>query len=188
MRNNNSILIISMLTVWMIGMLLVSCRANHDIEEKISSLQSQPIKLCLDEMRCRNKFGDTVVVDSVKPLYRMVVYVDSSVCSPCSLDKMYVWNESIKKARRQGSMSKHVFIVAPKPEQIEDAYLSIESNGLDSPIYVDTAYAFRKANPHLPDERMYHSFLLDEKDSVVIVGNPIENPKIDSLINVIVNK
>ena len=177
-----------MLTVWMNGMLLVSCRANHDIEEKISSLQSQPIKLCLDEMRCRNKFGDTVVVDSVKPLYRMVVYVDSSVCSPCSLDKMYVWNESIKKARRQGSMLKHVFIVAPKPEQIEDAYLSIESNGLDSPIYVDTAYAFRKANPHLPDERMYHSFLLDEKDSVVIVGNPIENPKIDSLINVIVYK
>lgn len=27
-----------------------------------------------------------------------------------------------------------------------------------------------------------------EKDSVVIVGNPIENPKIDSLINVIVYK
>ena len=79
-------------------------------------------------------------------------------------------------------------IVAPKHEQIEDAYLSIESNGLDSPVYVDTAYAFRKANPYLPDERMYHSFLLDEKDSVVIVGNPIENPKIDSLINVIVFK
>ena len=167
---------------------LVSCSENHDIEEKISSLQSQPIKLCLDEMRCRNKYGDTIVVDSVKPLYRMVVYVDSSACSPCTLDKMYVWNESIKKARRQGSMLKHVFIVAPKPEQIEDAYLSIESNGLDSPIYVDTAYAFRKANPHLPEERMYHSFLLDEKDSVVIVGNPIENPKIDSLINVIVFK
>ena len=159
-----------------------------DIEEKISSLQSQPIKLCLDEMRCRNKYGDTIVVDSVKPRYRMVVYVDSSACSPCTLDKMFVWNESIKKARRQGSMLKHVFIVAPKPEQIEDAYLSIESNGLDSPVYVDTAYAFRKANPHLPEERMYHSFLLDEKDSVVIVGNPIENPKIDSLINVIVYK
>ena len=31
-------------------------------------------------------------------------------------------------------------------------------------------------------------FLLDEKDSVVIVGNPIENPEIDSLINVIVYK
>ena len=38
MRYNNCILIISMLTVWMIGMLLVSCRANRDIEEKISSL------------------------------------------------------------------------------------------------------------------------------------------------------
>ena len=113
-----------MLTVWMIGMLLVSCRANRDIEEKISSLQSQPIKLCLDEMRCRNKYGDTVVVDSVKPLYRMVVYVDPSACSPCTLDKMFVWNESIKKARRLGSMLKHVFIVAPKPEQFVVVLLS----------------------------------------------------------------
>ena len=40
MRYNNCILIISILTVWMIGMLLVSCRANRDIEEKISSLYS----------------------------------------------------------------------------------------------------------------------------------------------------
>ena len=118
---------------------LVSCSENHDIEEKISSLQSQPIKLCLDEMRCRNKYGDTIVVDSVKPLYRMVVYVDSSACSPYTLDKMFVWNESIKKARRQDSMLKYVFIVAPKPEQIEDAYLSIESNGLDSPCLLYTS-------------------------------------------------
>lgn len=106
------------------GVILEGCSDNRDIEEKISSLQSQPIKLCLDEMRCRNKYGDTIVVDRVKPRYRMVVYVDSSVCSPCTLDKMFVWNESIKKACRQGSMLKHVFIVAPKPEQIEDAYLS----------------------------------------------------------------
>lgn len=167
---------------------LVSCNDNRGIEEKINDIHSKPIKLCLEDMQCRNKYGDTIVVDSVKPSYRMVVYVDSSVCSPCTLDKMYVWNESIKKARKQGNRLKYVFIVAPKPGQLEDAYLSIESNGLDSPVYVDTAYAFRRANPHLPEERMYHSFLLNAKDSVVIVGNPMENPKIDSLVNIIVNK
>lgn len=118
----------------------------------------------------------------------MVVYVDSSACSSCTLDKMYVWNKSIEKARKQGNRLKYVFIIAPKAEQLEDAYLSIESNGLESPVYVDTAYVFRKANPHLPEERMYHSFLLDAKDSVVIVGNPMGNPKIDGLINKIVNQ
>lgn len=167
---------------------LASCNGNRGIEEKVNDMRSKPIKLCLEDMQCRNKYGDTIVVDSIKPSYRMVVYVDSSVCSPCTLDKMFLWNESIKKARQQGNRLKYVFIVAPKPEQLEDAYLSIESNGLDSPVYVDTAYAFRRANPHLPQERMYHSFLLDAKDSVVIVGNPMENPKIDSLINKIVNQ
>lgn len=165
---------------------LASCNGNRGIEENLNDMRSKPINLCLEEMQCRNKYGDTIVVDSVKPSYRMVVYVDSSACSPCTLDKMFLWNESIKKARKQGNRLKYVFIVAPKMEQLEDAYLSIESNGLDSPVYVDTAYAFRNANPHLPKERMYHSFLLDAKDSVVIVGNQIENPKIDSLINKIV--
>lgn len=168
-------------------MMFVSCNQKSDIETSLMKMKSRSVNLCLQEMQCRNKRGDTIVVDSVKTSYRMVVYVDSSVCSPCTLDKMYVWNESIKKARKQGNRLKYVFIVAPKLEQLEDAYLSIESNGLDSPVYVDTAYVFRRVNPHLPKERMYHSFLLDAKDSVVIVGNPMENPKIDSLINKIVN-
>lgn len=169
-------------------MMFVSCNQKSDIETSLMKMKSRSVNLCLQEMQCRNKYGDTIVVDSIKPSYRMVVYVDSSVCSPCTLDKMFLWNESIKKAREQGNRLKYVFIVAPKPEQLEDAYLSIESNGLDSPVYVDTAYAFRRANPHLPQERMYHSFLLDAKDSVVIVGNPMEHPKIDSLINKIVNQ
>ena len=75
-------IIVRIFNVIVCGVILVGCSDNRDIEEKISSLQSQPIKLCLDEMRCRNKYGDTVVVDSVKPRYRMVVYVDSSACSP----------------------------------------------------------------------------------------------------------
>lgn len=183
---NIGYILLSIITVLLGFSCLVSCNGKRGIEENLYDMRYHPINLCLEEMQCRNKYGDTIVVDSVKPLYRIVVYVDSSACSPCTLDKMYVWNKSIEKARKQGYRLRYVFIVAPKAEQLEDAYLSIESNGLDSPVYVDTAYAFRKANPHLPEERMYHSFLLDTKDSVLIVGNPMENPKIDSLVNVVV--
>lgn len=185
---NIGYILLSIITVLLGFSCLMSCNGKRGIEENLYDMRSHPINLCLEEMQCRNKYGDTIVVDSVKPSYRMVVYVDSSVCSPCTLDKMYVWNESIKKAHKQGNRLRYVFIVAPKAEQLEDAYLSIESNGLENPVYVDTAYAFRKANPHLPEERMYHSFLLDTKDSVLIVGNPMENPKVDSLINKIVNQ
>lgn len=180
----------SMKTILIMSVLLmfVSCNSKTDIETSLIELQAEPINLCLHEMQCRNKYGDTIVADGMRPPFRMVVYVDSSACSPCTLDNMSLWNESIDKARRQGNRLKHVFIVAPKPEQLEDAYLSIESNGLDCPVYVDTAYAFRKANPHLPKERMFHTFLLNAKDSVVLVGSPVENPKIDSLVNMIVNK
>lgn len=169
-------------------MMFVSCNQKSDIETSLMKMKSRSVNLCLQEMQCRNKRGDTIVVDSVKPSYRMVVYVDSTECSPCTIDKMYMWNDAIKKAKKGGNKLRHVFIFAPKPDQIEDTYLSIESSGLDSYVYVDTAYAFRRENPHVPQDRMFHFFLIDDKDSVVIVGNPIEHPKIDSLVNRIVNK
>ena len=174
-------IIVRIFNVIVCGVILVGCSDNHDIEEKISSLQSQPIKLCLDEMRCRNKYGDTIVVDSVKPLYRMVVYVDSSACSPYTLDKMFVWNESIKKARRQDSMLKYVFIVAPKPSEMDDINLELSITDLKSSIYLDTAYIFRKENPSIPSDRKYHSFLLDKNGKICFVGSPIDNEKIKAI-------
>ena len=48
-------IIVCILNAVVCGVILVGCSDNNDIEEKINSLQSQPIKLFLDEMRCRNK-------------------------------------------------------------------------------------------------------------------------------------
>ena len=71
--------------------------------------------------------------------------------------------------------------MAPKVLQLEDTYLSIEYSGLDSPVYVDTAYVLRKENPQIPVDPIYHTFLLNEKDSVILVGNPLENVEIENI-------
>lgn len=52
---------------------------------------------------------------------------------------------------------------------------------LPYPIYMDTTGIFHRTNPQLPSNPMLHTFLLDENNEVLVVGNPLENEKIDRM-------
>lgn len=52
---------------------------------------------------------------------------------------------------------------------------------------MDTLNLFANKNPQLKTNKLFHCFLLNKKDSVVLVGNPIHNRKIEELMFKIVN-
>lgn len=152
-------------------------KALHTIEELTENRIRLPLNK-MDEVRSDN-FDKSI---TNKGSLRLVVYIDSFQCSPCLIDKIFQWNDKIKEAdKRKGSLS-FIFIVAPKRRQIEDTYLSIKSCGLVVPIYVDTAYAFNEANLFLPKSNVYHTFLIDGRGKILIIGNPLTNDKIDKLM------
>ncbi len=49
------------------------------------------------------------------------------------------------------------------------------------PVHVDTAGIFIRENPHIPREAVYHTFLLDKDNRVVLVGNPSRSEKIKEM-------
>lgn len=49
------------------------------------------------------------------------------------------------------------------------------------PIYVDTLGVFNRNNRHIPSNPELHTFLLDSNGYVLLVGNPLENEKIEKL-------
>ncbi len=163
--------------------IMSGCNNRHDyIEKALQKMQSRPINLCLDKMQCRVRNMDTVIVDSMKPDLRFVVYVDSSECSPCALDRMYMWNDLIDEAKRYDGRLKYVFIVAPRStESLVDIYLSIENSGLKNHVYIDTAYAFKSANREFPKDSKFHQFLLSEHDSILFVGNPLDSKGLEDI-------
>lgn len=163
---------------------VVGCDGKRGrIKDTLSEMRKQPIKLPLDRMLCRYGGKDTVVHDSVMPKLRMVVYLDSAYCTSCALDRMRLWNGLIADAKKYNGGLEYVFVAAPKPEQVEDTYFSIDDSQLDSPVYVDTAYAMRAANPGLPDGNEYHTFLIDTAGSVLFVGNPLGGDELEELYN-----
>ena len=65
-------------------------------------------------------------------------------------------------------------------QEIRQKYIN---SGLQHDIYIDTCGNFKKQNPCLPKEQMFHTMLLDKNDNVVFVGNPVLNKKVKSLFD-----
>lgn len=66
-------------------------------------------------------------------------------------------------------------------------FLSLES-GFCQAIYIDTLGVFAKRNSHIPKESMYHVFLLDNENYIILVGNPLTNKTIENHFMKIVTK
>lgn len=56
------------------------------------------------------------------------------------------------------------------------------------PFIIDINNEFEQLNPHLPKNKAMHTFLLDENNNVVLVGNPLHNPKIEKMFKEIVEE
>lgn len=161
--------------------MIISCKEDNRLLHTLKEIKSMPIKLHLDKMQCKYKGKDTLLTNITKPCLRLVKYIDSTECSPCILDHMHYWNTLIDETKQNENKVQYIFIVAPKAEDLENTYLSIQYGGLRNPIYVDTAYIFRKNNPVIIGKSIYHTFLLNERDSIILVGDPLESMEIKEL-------
>jgi len=93
-----------------------------------------------------------------------------------------MWNDFIDEAKLYDGKLRYVFIVVPKnAESLMDIYLSIESSGLKSHVYIDTAYYFRAANREFPKNSKFHQFLLNKHDSILFVGNPLNSKNLEDI-------
>ena len=113
--------------------------------------------------------------------YRFIIYIDSTDCSTCSLKNMYYWENILDSLTKYKSNISVNPIFSPRRTILNRFLNNLQEYNFRFPIYVDTCNAFLRANPHIPSNPLLHSFLLDENDSVILVGNPIRNKKIEEL-------
>lgn len=64
----------------------------------------------------------------------------------------------------------------------------LTESGFNHKVLIDINNSFRKSNPHIPKDAMYYTFLLDEDNKVVLVGNPLRNNSIKEIFLRTVNK
>lgn len=156
---------------------MVSCE-KHNIKVNVNSFMGSDINIPTNmlffegekDMNIHNKIS------------KMIIWYDSTECSQCKLHNVDDYlkfeseiNDTIKKMDIAIVFSPDIATIKMKLFVSQITHLHYY------PIYVDTANAFYKLNPHIPENKLMHTFLLDATNKVVLVGSPTQNRAMSDL-------
>ena len=118
--------------------------------------------------------------DSTDCLFRMqtfkiVVYFDSAICMPCELRLIPRWQYMLYEMKDHSSYLDFIFIFNTLNE--DEISRIFEEHDFPLPFYIDVGCELKKQN-NLPNNRLYHTFLLDKNNKVMNIGSPIGNSEI----------
>lgn len=166
---------------------LTSCHSTNKYDEIVSTIMEMgryKTILPTSEMKCwkgdssSGNYSDSIEGNKLK----LVVYVDTTDCSICFLNHMNLWNDFLPLEQKYNGAIRFIFIIEARQNEYIDLYNQLSYTGLNHPIYIDEKLAFRKLNPHIPTETIYHTFVLDENNNIVLVGDPLRNEEIEKLL------
>ena len=161
--------------------LCVSCLNDSSLGEDVYQLKSNPILIDWNRMECIEDEFDTVSFHRDSAKLKLIVYVDSTRCSSCYVNTMYQWSDVFAKLQPYKGRAQILFIFSPSEYRRESFHLAVKGAHLGFPVYVDSMDVLLHDNPHIPSNKECHTFLLDERDSVILVGSPLKNKKMEAL-------
>lgn len=172
---------------------VASCGRKNNLKDELCLLQSHPIDICLNEMEhFSSNIGETEM-KNCEVFYQspmlLVVYNDSTRCSPCMAKNMYLWEDFIGSLKNKYNGNINVcFIFSPPKGSYKDLKITLQNAGFNYPVFIDTANVFSTKNTNIPQNNRLHIFLLDKKRNVVLAGNPLYSPQIEKLLLDIADK
>ena len=121
---------------------------------------------------------DTVSFSFSDANYKIVSYIDSVGCTGCKLH-LPRWRRFMYEVDTLMNASVP-FVFYFHPKNIEDLRYIIRRDTFTHPVCLDVSDKFNILN-HFPSERAFQTFLLNKKNKIIAIGNPILNHKVKEL-------
>lgn len=177
----------SFLPVLVVFPIIIGCKSNiKKIEETLSEFASHPIAINTSDYMtfCNDSTYNILAIN--KATLKYVCYIDSLECSPCILKNAYKWNDYINKFENYNDKISFSYIISSSSSK--EIMTQVKESGFCQTIFIDTLKRFSLQNPHIPKESMYHVFLLDKDNNIILVGNPLINKVIEDKFYSVVEK
>ena len=160
--------------------LMTSCSQNYKTRLTMKKMVSAPFVIPTDDMLAwRSGSANTCDLSNAKT--KVIIFADSADCSTCHINGLKLWKDFLwMEEKTEGQIAFYFIMESPKGEE-RSLYSTLFKSELKHPIYVDTSHIFRTNNPHLPDSRLFHTFVLDSANHVILVGNPLKNENVEKL-------
>lgn len=166
--------------------LITSC-STHRFVKDVEQLMQQQVTFPSD-WRAIYKGKDTVLTDFWDTPVKLIVWYDSLFCTPCQAIAMYKWYNIVDYADSLAPSFRIVYLFSPRKDDIGIVYRTLKADKFEYPIFIDHQSSFAKQNQGIPKNQDLHSFLLDKNNNVVMVGNPLHNPRLWELYKMVIQK
>lgn len=172
-------LYVSILAVSFCILFVTGCKKNIDKEIRDFVASSVVVPYDKFDKRICSHFTDTL---SAAKDYRLVCYLDSSECQTCRFSQlMNMEKEHINMPEYKDLEFLYIFNIGK--DDTDDLYRVLCRSRLEGIVYFDTLNVFMESNPHIPQENIYHTFVIDKNGKVLLVGNPFQNDRMIALLN-----
>ena len=162
------------LGAWVSVFMLISCQNHSNLQASMEEFVGKELFLPEDLRLCADS------VDNSEIHNKLIVWFDSTECGSCRMNRLYEWNDDPVVHYAQGLKGKFdvILIFSPKKQDARSLKFTLEGYDVSFPVIIDENGDFLRLNPHLPEDKRLHSFLLDKDNKVVLVGNPLGNEKL----------
>jgi len=124
---------------------------------------------------------DTSCPDLFNKTYKILLYVDSEGCTSCKL-RLSDWKKMIFETDNLIPDQVSFLFIFKKGIDIIPL---LKQNQFSYPVIIDKNGIINKLNS-FPTKEIYQCFLLNNKNEVLLIGNPLSTPKIRQLYNLII--
>lgn len=156
--------VLSMLSV------LCACRGGIATESNPARLLGQVLDL--PDTDTRHILGQDTTVKSADT--KLVIYFETDGCTSCSLKQLNGWKYMLPQI--EGGEVDCIFIINAGNRKAR-ILASIEEYDFRYPVVWDDNGYFERHNT-LPDNSLYHTFLLNRDNRVMLIGNPLYSPRL----------
>jgi hypothetical protein len=168
--------------IWIIFFvsIVLSCKENNSRKEIAKIVQHWQNKEVVFPagMIFTNYGTDTIAYKIPSSSYKILMYVDSIGCTSCKL-QLHKWKEFISEldSFTNGSVPV-IFFFHPK-DMREISYL-LKRDGINIPVCIDMSDKLNAIN-NFPSQQEFQTFLLNNENKVIYIGNPVHNPRVKEM-------
>lgn len=166
------------------AVLVAACR--NDMESSIRIMQAANPDICVPDMKLvlPMHYRDSLWYSKrlEEECFKFVVYADSSECMSCMTGKLHGWDSFLAKLRIKENVIP-IFIFSPKKDEMESIEVSLLLERLNFPVFIDTGYVFVNSNKFIPENPLFHTFLVDKNNHIILIGDPRRNRKVEELFD-----
>lgn len=164
---------------------LTSCNEKAKLKRAMSDFMESEIVIP-NEIECiYNRQVDKIKLDTLQQL-KLIVYYDSLDCSSCRISHLMDIYPLYDMADTSNFSLLTIF--SPKEEDLAEVRNHIVIQNLPIPIYIDADGSFSKLNKSIPSDKRFHSFLIDDNNKPVFVGNPLTNSSLEEVLKTILEE